>query len=153
MKIARIVLTATMLLSLKSTLFCSEKATLTRTKSHDGTRDGLFGSGLDTLAKLGNPYGSQVYALGSDEKAPERWALVGKTIKTLELAQKFNTAVTEKGWDLPEDAIKPSLDLINAENERLQVIIDAENLKVKTEKQAKFKELQAINMTSIALLQ
>lgn len=132
MKIARIVLTATILFSLKSTLFCSSSAAiepeivtapvLVRRKSHDGTRDGHFGSAADTFSKLGQTYKGafglgeeQIYDLGSDEQAPARWASFGKTIKTLSDAQKWVQAVAKKGWSLPAESMQPSLDIIAAD--------------------------------------
>lgn len=136
MKTFRIALTATMLLSLHATSFCmesTEKPALTRTLSHDGTRKvltgysgGLFGSGIDTLNKLGQEYApGYVYALGSDDQAQSRWENVGKhDIKTLEHAQKYITAVKAKGWNMSADALQPSRDLIKADrnNKREQSI-------------------------------
>ncbi len=134
MKIARIVMTATILFSLKSTLFCSaseqaivvDKAAIpvVRRKSHDGTRDGRFGSAADTFKKLGQiykgPFGigeEQIYALGSDEGAPMRWAHFGKTITNVADAKKWVKAVEEKGWNLPTECMQPALDLIQADRE------------------------------------
>lgn len=118
------VLTVSILLS-QITSFCSQSkesgSTLKRTLSHDGTRKtafdnsgGMFGSGLDTLEKLGQPFGkNHIYALGSDAQAETRWAEVGKKdIKTLAHAEKFVAAVTAKGWNLSTDAMQPSYDLI-----------------------------------------
>lgn len=127
MKTFRIALTAAMLLSLHATYFCMEstdKPALTRTLSHDGTRKvftgysgGMFGSGIDTLNKLGQEFApGYVYAIGSDEHAQSRWENVGKhDIKTLEHAHKYVAAVQSKGWNMSEDALKPSRDLIKAD--------------------------------------
>ncbi len=119
MKTARMILTATMLLSLNATSYCSQSQnsandviTAPRQNSHDGTRDGLFGSWSDTLDKLGKPYGNQIYALGSDEKAPERWAHAGKQITKFDHAIKFMKAITAKGWSLPQEALTPSTKII-----------------------------------------
>lgn len=137
MKIARVVLTATILFSLKSTVFCSEKQTedtiqLTRTDSgihHDGTRNGTlglkFGSGLDTLKNIKDKklYGSQPYGMGSDSQAPARWTAVGKSITKLEDAQTFMAEVErvkEFGLEFSQEALQPSRDLIEAENQRLE---------------------------------
>ncbi len=95
------------LLSLKSTSYCSEQSTekdtiqAPRTLSHDGTRDGMFGSARDTFTKLGTPYYDKTYDLGSDDTAPGRWALFGNTITTLEDAQKLKNAVDKKGATVP----------------------------------------------------
>lgn len=127
MKTFRIALTAAMLLSLHATYFCmesTEKPALTRTLSHDGTRKvltgysgGMFGSGTDTLNKLGQEYApGYVYALGSDDQAQSRWENVGKhDIKTLDHASKYIAAIQAKGWNISEDALQPSHDLIKAD--------------------------------------
>jgi hypothetical protein len=129
MKTVRIALTAAMLLSLHATSFSmesTEQQTPVRRLSHDGTRKvltgysgGMFGSGIDTLDKLGQTYADgYVYALGSDADAPNRWAQVGeKDIKTPAHAQKFIDAVQAKGWILPEEALQPSINILSKESE------------------------------------
>ena len=94
MKTARMILTATILLSLKATSYCSQSQeiasatasadnviTVVRQNSgihHDGTRDGLFGSGLDTLKNIreGKSYYGKPYGLGDNSEA--NWAKIGK---------------------------------------------------------------------------
>lgn len=148
MKTVRIALTAAILLSLHATSFSmesTEQPTLVRTLSHDGTRKvltgysgGMFGSGIDTLDKLGQPYADgYIYALGSDEQAPIRWAQVGKKdIKTLAHAQKFVAAVQAKGWILPKEALQPSTNILSKESEaafiRSNQIIIAQMIALKT---------------------
>ena len=131
MKTIHMVLIAAISLSAHATSFCMEstptKVTpLVRKNSHDGTRrsvlgnsGGMFGSGIDTLEKLGQPFGKDhVYALGSDADAPNRWAQVGKKdIKTLVHAIKFKNAIEYKGWNLPAEALQPSLELIEADRQ------------------------------------
>lgn len=123
MKIFRIALTAVMLLSLHVTSFCMDQTDRPRKNSHDGTRieffgngGGLWGSGTDTLDKLGQPYGNNhVYGPGSDPDAINRWSEVGKNkIKTVAHAQAYIQAMKAKGWTLPKDAMQPSLDLIKS---------------------------------------
>ena len=177
MKIARIVLTATILFSLKSTLFCSEKQTetiptLTRTHSgihHDGTRDGLFGNGFDTLKNIRDKksYGKQPYGMGSDSQAPQRWGKVGQQITKLEDAQTFIAEVErlkEFGLIFTEETLQPSQTLIEDENTRLEGIRIAAEQAAQAEKiaheaalQAKFEQADskylALNQHSKALLQ
>ena len=155
MKIARVVLTATILFSLKSTLFCSDKQTeetiqITRKNSgvhHDGTRDGLFGSGLDTLKNIKDKksYGSQPYGMGSDSGAISRWTPIIKTIKDLDLAHVVASEAKRLesfGLIFSEEALKPSQDLIDTENQKLEAI-----------KQALYMEAHASNIAAITLLQ
>ena len=156
MKIARIVLTATILFSLKSTLFAAQEQAvivnkteipaITRRKSHDGTRDGRFGSAADTFKKLGQTYKGalglgeeQIYDLGSDEGAALRWAPFGTTITNVADAQKWVDAVARKGWNLPEESMKPSVDLIQADRQRKV----AENM-------SKFNKMQEASCSLIA---
>jgi len=131
MKTARLILTITMLLSLNTISQCSESEnnenqcqktdgviTASRQNSgihHDGTRDGLFGSGLDTLKNIRNKqsYRGKPYGLGSDEQAPDRWSSVGKNdIKIVVDAETFITEVNKKGWILSPEAVNPSKKLI-----------------------------------------
>ena len=123
------ILTATILLSLKATSYCSQSQeiasatasadnviTVVRQNSgihHDGTRDGLFGSGLDTLKNIreGKSYYGKPYGLGDNSEA--NWAKIGKNdIKTLADAQTFITEVTKKGWSLPAESMAPSKKII-----------------------------------------
>lgn len=140
MKIARILLTASILFSLKSTLYCSQEDpidvkshdtqestaptnSIVRKKSYDGTRDGYLGSAQNTFNNLGQsytgPFGTEdkIYDFGSDELAHLRWAEFGKTIKTLSDAKKWIAAIERKGWSLPQDCMQPSLDIITADKE------------------------------------
>jgi len=135
MKKMNMLLTAAALLSLQSTSYCSEGSelddniqapTLTRVKSHDGTRDGMFGSGLDTLTKLGTSYGEQVYAPGSDDQAYGRWAEVGSQIKTLDHAQKYTQVTEERGWIFTAESMTPSQSLIDTENQRVHAVKQAQ---------------------------
>lgn len=119
MKISRIFLPAMILFSMESSLFgmrpsrddkdvvVVEEQTHVRRKSHDGTRDGKFGSAQDTFSKLGTSYNplfgtqNQLYDIGSDEHAPTRWATFGATIKTLADAEKWVKTVTRKEKECP----------------------------------------------------
>ncbi len=85
--------------------------TLVRRKSHDGTRDGKFGSAQDTFSKLGNSYNplfgtqNQVYDIGSDEQAPARWtpfaAQIGDTITSINDLKKWESTITRKEQECP----------------------------------------------------
>lgn len=119
MKISRIFLAAMILFSVQSSLFCMrptsgdnsavvvEEQTRARRKSHDGTRDGRFGSAEDTFVKLGTSYNplfgtqNQVYDIGSDEHAPARWTGFGETIKTVPDAEKWVNTITRKEKECP----------------------------------------------------
>jgi|GEM_PF-2407946 len=105
MKIVRITLYAALLFSVN--VFCSETpptepgyeavridATLTqeiplvRKKSYDATRDawtgGIVATGLWTLDNYGNDYGDKVCAIGSDQKAVDRWSTVADEVIRLD---------------------------------------------------------------------
>ena len=127
MKIYQILLSLMITTSSSTILFCSSAKdrcnVSVRRKSHDGTRDGRFGSARDTFNRLGQTYTgvlgleNQVYDLGSDDKAPERWASFGATINNLADAKKWVAAVERKGWALPQSSMKPALDIIQADRQ------------------------------------
>jgi hypothetical protein len=118
MKISRIFLSAMILFSMQSSLFgmratddkgvvVVQEQTRVRRKSHDGTRDGRFGSAEDTFVKLGTSYNplfgpqNQVYDIGSDEHAPARWVKFGETIKTVPDAEKWIDTIERKEKECP----------------------------------------------------
>ena len=136
MKTARMILTATMLLSLNATSYCMQSQETASTDApvnnncdvitaprknsgihHDGTRDGMFGSGLDTLKNMreGKSYYGKPYGFGDNSEA--NWTKVGKNdIKTLVDAQTFVEAFTAKGWT-SQEALAPSQALIEADRQ------------------------------------
>lgn len=156
MKTFRIALTAAMLLSLHATYFCMEltdKPTLARTLSHDGTRKvltgysgGMFGSGIDTLNKLGQEYApGYVYALGSDDQAQSRWENVAKNnIKTVEHAIKYIAAAKAKGWNISEEALQPLHDVLKTdfENKNKAIASFVTALHAKAQKDVKDKDVE-----------
>lgn len=143
MKIARIVLTATIALSFSATSYSMEnegpkrtictQAEVKKGHFHDGTKS-WFGSGEDTIDKLGQKYGSQEYGPGSDDETESRWANIGRRLNRssnservkLLRAKRFLKLAEERGWNLPQDALMPS-----------QNLVDAENLGIESEKKAK----------------
>ena len=67
--------------------------------------------------------------MGSDAGAISRWTPIIKTIKDLGLAQVVASEAERLesfGLFFPEDAMKPSHDLIATENQRLEAIKQAE---------------------------
>ena len=158
MKIARIVLTATILFSLKSTLFCSseEKSTDTiqapRKDSFDALRDGgplngWLGWNPDALANYTLENNGQDYKtsgkevrIGSKNTATAAWTAFGQRITTLAKAQQFMTTVSKSGVQLPEDATQASQSLITAENQRLETLRLAELQRITDERQAQFEQ-------------
>ncbi len=133
MKTTRIVLTASILLSLKSTLFCSsEKATkasnpLTRNNSFDALRDGGISNGWlgwtpDDLANFtidncGNDYKGQEVRIGSKNTAVTAWTTFGEKIDNVNQAQQFLATLEKSVVTLPEQATAKSHELISAKIE------------------------------------
>ena len=138
MKIARIVLTATILFSLKSTLFAAQEQAVivekdgipsVRRKSFDALRDSNL---LTEQARIqwaldhdGENYTHwrtecQVRP-GSDIAAQGRWEHIGRSgIKTVENAQKFLGIVARHNLQLSQDATQPSLDIIKGKFDTMQ---------------------------------
>lgn len=135
MKIARIVLTATMLLSLKSTLFCSsEKNTesqLQRKDSFDPARDGNgWGKAIGTkwfgmtpkqlaqytLEHCGEDYKGKQIRPGSSQESIDVW---NNQIKTLEYAQNFVAAIKPVENVISALVRKKADDLIEAEKQAM----------------------------------
>jgi hypothetical protein len=136
MKIARIVLTATILLSLKSTLFSSVKepasqihgsdTTQTRRDSFDVARDnglltGFFGYNPDAAAAyvLDNPgkeYKGKEIRMGRGDWSQTFWNNFGKNkVNTTETAKKFLGGVAFSQINISEEALQPSKDLLAAD--------------------------------------
>jgi|SRR3989339_650539 len=134
MKIARIVLTASILLSLKSTLFCSEeKATevfgsLARKDSFDALRDGgalngWLGWNPDALANYtidncGKEYKGKEIRIGSKNTTPA-WTTFGQKVDSLPKAQQFLDVIEKSGAQLPAAATAKSNEFITVQNQRI----------------------------------
>ncbi len=132
MKIARIVLTASILLSLKSTVFCSdEKVTetpLTRKDSFDALRDGgalngWLGWNPDALAhytldNCGKDYKGKEVRIGS-KNTTSAWTTFGEKVDTLQKAQQFLAVIEQSEVQLPEQATTKSQAFIATENQRI----------------------------------
>ena len=83
---------------------------IARKKSFDGTRDAWFGgavgSGYWTLDHYGQDYGTKVCAIGSDEKALDRWSVVATAIiqaKDIVKTKQILDALAEKKSELSQD--------------------------------------------------
>lgn len=173
MKIARIVLTATILLSLKSTSYCStEKATdgiqVQRKNSFDAARDGGALNGWlgwtpdaltnYTLTHLKEDYKGKEVRPGKCPKSQEIWDKYGKEkVTNLTLAQQFMAAITHSQLSISKEAIAPAQGFIDIENQRLEAIRVAELERIKAEKRDAFEhadqEYISLNQTSKAALQ
>lgn len=161
MKIVRIVLAASLLLSLRSTLFASSAKTsesshesiqLERKVSFDAARDGgplngWFGWTPDALAdytlkNLKKDYQGKEIRPGKCPKALAIWEKFGKEkVNDLETAELYTTAIAYSQLSLSQQAQQKSQSLIEAESQRLQAI-----------KQAKKAEMHAINQEAINTL-
>lgn len=82
---------------------------IVRKKSFDGTRDAWFGgavgSGYWTLDHYGQDYGSKVCAIGSDNKALDRWSVVATAIiqaKDIVKTKQILDALAEKKSELSQ---------------------------------------------------
>jgi hypothetical protein len=138
MKIARIVLTATILFSLKSTLFCSSSATIepeivtapreatVKKPGYDASKKGwLPSSNKWMLENMGSSYKHyttecEVRPESDDEDTTKsngsraRWTKIGKEdVTTPKHAQTFLTWTAK--LNLPQEANQPSLDIIAAD--------------------------------------
>ena len=134
MKIARIVLTATILLSLKSTLHCSSSEE-SRTKPSTNARNLPIYDAADpscqiqsrlfttqdpfkwTLENFGQSYnhwGMQACTVSPSEKIISAWEDYGKNIKDLNTAELYLRVMEQSGLltKLSEDSIEPASNLI-----------------------------------------
>jgi len=109
---------------------------IARKKSFDGTRDAWFGgavgSGYWTLDHYGQDYGSKVCAIGSDDKALERWSVVAAAIvqaKDIVKTKQIVDALAEKKAELSQ-GLMGSLRLL------LPAVIAVENKQDEIEKSA-----------------
>lgn len=153
MKIARVVLTATILLSLKSTLFCSEKeSNLIRRKSFDIFVDGWNKDGNWQMDNYGTEFNGKEVRIESrdSQRATKNWGNYGKTIQDLPRAKKFINAITSAQLQLPAEALKPAQDLIDAENQRLKQIKQEAEAAKKAARDANIAKMHEINQSAIS---
>jgi hypothetical protein len=157
MKIARIVLTATILLSLNSTLFCSsEKATetnkLQRKDSFDPARDGGALNGWlgwtpddltdHTLKNLKKDYQGKEIRPGKGSKALAIWEKFGKEkVVNLETAELFTAAMTYSQLQLSPEA------QVSANK-----FLETKKMADAAAKQTQFEQAEKLNNDSISLL-
>lgn len=115
---------------------------IVRKKSFDGTRDAWFGgavgSGYWTLDHYGQDYRSKTCAIGSDDKALDRWSVVATAIiqaKDIVKTKQILDALAEKKAELSQDRMG-GLRLL------LPVVIAVEHTQDEIEKSA---VLQVVN--------
>jgi len=159
MKLNKIIFSSIIMLSHQSSLLSSvlesETTMPTRRKSHDGTRDGMFGSAADTFEKYGQTYtgvhglNNNEYRIGSDLGAPTRWLRFAQSITNLADAEKYLGIIQELSQRLPEIwtpqvvilHCNKSQTILNAEQERLKAIQEAELQDQIEKSKQKFRDL------------